>query len=326
MRFFVTGATGLVGSHAVDGILAQGHSVRALIRRPRDAEAMRERGIDVAMGDLSDEGVLRASVEDADVVVHSAAAVGAIDDRDLLREVNVEGTKRLLAACVAQNVPRFVHVSSVAVYGYAPPPVREDAPKKPPGAYGASKWEAEQLVERIGRESNLGIVVLRPCAVYGERDRHAQRAFSRIAGLPVVPLARGGSRLFDLVHASDVASAVLAAASSDAALGHAYNITDGASHTHRDILMTLEHVLGRRPWIVSLPGSAFTAIDTLQNWVQYVNAKGAKRLGRLKVLDLDLHYSIEAARRDLRYEPEVRLDEGLKSAFAWNDGELTTDN
>lgn len=317
MRFFVTGATGLVGSHVVDHVLAQGHSVRALVRQPRAAEELRMRGIDVSIGDLGDEIELRTRVEGSDIVVHSAGAVDMTGAREQLWEVNVRGTERLLGASVEARVSRFVYVSSVAVYGDSPPPVREDAPKRPAGAYGASKWEAEQIVERYQRESGLKAVILRPCVIYGERDRHAQKALSRLVRLPVIPLARGGSRLLDLVHASDVATAILTAATADAALGQVYNITDGEEHTHRDILMTLGRVTGRQPWILSLPGPALAALETVRGWVRYVSEGGAKRMGRLRALDLDLHFDIEAARRDLHYEPKVSLEEGLKRAFDW---------
>lgn len=324
MRFFVTGATGLVGSHVVESILARKHSVRTLVRRPADAEELRTRGVEVSMGDLSDESALRSFVDGSDTIVHCAGAVDIAGTREALWEVNVRGTERLIAAGVHANVSRFVHVSSVAVYGDSPVPVREDAPKNPAGAYGASKWEAEKIVERYRRESNSKAVILRPCAIYGERDRHAQRALDRIVRLPVIPLARGGGRLLDLVHASDVATAILSAARADDAPGRAYNITDGERHTHRDIVMTMGRVAGKRPWILSLPGPAFAALETLQRWLGYVSAGGGRRLGRLRALDVDLHYDIEAARRDLCYRPRVPLEEGLRRAFDSMSGDSRT--
>ncbi len=317
MKFFLTGATGLVGSHVAERILARGGSVRALVRDSRAAEELRTGGVDPSLGDLSDEKALRVAVEGSDVVVHCAGAVNIAGARELLRTVNVEGTERLLAASVQANVSRFVHLSSVAVYGPSPAPVREDAAKRPAGAYGASKWEAEQVVQRYQLDFGLPAVVLRPCAIYGERDRHAVQALSRIGRLPVIPLARGGSRLLDMVHASDVADAILTAAACEAAVGQAYNITDGEEHTHREILMTLGRVTGHQPWILSLPGPAVTALKTVPNWLRHVSPGGAKRLGRLGAIDLDLHYSIDAARRDLHYEPKVGLEEGLRRAWSW---------
>ncbi len=317
MKFFVTGATGLVGSHVADRLLARGDSVLALVRRPEAAEDLRARGIDISMGDVGDEDRLRAAVEGSEVVVHCAGAVNLAGDRELLWEVNVRGTERLLAASVEARVSRFVHLSSVAVYGPAPVPVSENAPKEPAGAYGASKWEAEKVVQRYEREHGLEAVVLRPCTIYGEGDRHAVQALSRVARLPLIPLPRRGNRLLDLVHAADVADAVLSAATSSTALGKAYNITDGEKHTHREILMALERVTGRRPRILSVPGPAMAALKALPNLLQYASPSAAKRFKRLGAIDLDIHYSIEAARRDLGYQPKVRLEEGLARALGW---------
>jgi nucleoside-diphosphate-sugar epimerase len=317
MKFFVTGATGLVGSHVAGRLLARGDSVRALVRRPEAAENLRARGIDVSMGDIGDGERLRAAVEGSDAVVHCAGAVNLAGDRDLLWEVNVKGTERLLAASVEARVSRFVYLSSVAVYGPAPAPVREDAPKAPAGAYGASKWEAEKVLQQYERERGFPTVVLRPCTIYGEGDRHAVQALSRVARLPLIPLPRHGNRLLDLVHASDVADAVLTAATSSTAVGKAYNITDGEKHTHRDILVALGRITGRRPWILSLPGPAVAALKAVPNWLQYVSPGAAKRMRRIAAIDTDIHYAIDAARRDLGYEPKVRLQEGLELALRW---------
>ncbi len=315
MKFFVTGATGLVGSHVADRLLARGDSVRALVRRPEAADNLRARGIDVSIGDVGDEDRLRAAVEGSDIVVHCAGAVNLAGDRELLWEVNVKGTERLLAASVDARVSRFVHLSSVAVYGPSPAPVSESAPKEPAGAYGASKWEAEKVLQQYERKHGLPAVVVRPCTIYGEGDRHAVHALSRVARLPVIPLPRRGNRLLDLVHASDVADAVLTAATSSAALGKAYNITDGEKHTHRDILMALGRATGRRPRILSLPGPAVAALKALPSLLQYVSPSAARRMRRIGAIDMDIHYAIDAARRDLRYEPKVRLQEGLELAL-----------
>jgi nucleoside-diphosphate-sugar epimerase len=118
----------------------------------------------------------------------------------------------------------------------------------------------------------------------------------------LVPLPVGGARLLDLVHVSDVVEAALAAASAPAAVGHAYNLTDGESHSYRDILDAFARFTGRRPAIVSIPGPLFRL--------------GARLIPGLRPLGLDLHYAIDAARRDLDYRPQVGLSEGLGRMLA----------
>jgi nucleoside-diphosphate-sugar epimerase len=174
----------------------------------------------------------------------------------------------------------------------------ENAPKQPTGEYGKSKWAAEEVLWRHHAEHALPAVALRPCVVYGGRDRHAWPVLSRLARMRVVPLPRGGARLIDLVHVSDVVEAVLAAAREPVAAGRAYNITDGETHSYRDILTALGHLTGRRPAILAVPSLAWRLAGRV--------------VEAARALDLDLHYPIDAARRDLDYRPQVGLMEGLR--------------
>jgi nucleoside-diphosphate-sugar epimerase len=300
MRYLVTGATGLVGSHLIDALMTCGHEVRALVRQLTIADGLRRRGVEACLGDLTDEAVLPAAVEDRDVVVHCAGVVQTAGEHRDLWPVNVTATERLLAASATAGVRRFVHLSSVAVYGPAPQPIVEDTPKRPTGPYGKSKWAAEEAVWRH-HAGGLPAVALRPCAIYGGRDRHAWPMLARLGRLPVLPLPAGGRRLLDLVHVSDVIDAVLAAATTLAAAGRAYNLTDGESHSYRDILLAYGEAAGRRPAILPIPSGALRLVSRVGG-----------RLGRLGVLDLDVHYSIDAAVRDLGYRPRIGLREGVR--------------
>lgn len=300
MRYLVTGATGLVGSHVVERLRAAGDAVRAVVRRPDALEDLRRLGVDARSADLAAATDLAALVDGVDVIVHCAGVVQMEGRPRDLWAVNVEGTERLLAASAQAGLRRFVHLSSVAVYGAGPAPVGEEAPKRPQGAYGKSKWAAEQALWRYHSEGRVPGVALRPCAIYGGRDRHAWPILSRLARMRVVPLPSGGRRLLDLVHVSDVVDAVLAAASEPGAAGHAYNVTDGETHSYRDIFDAYARVAGRRPAIVPVPALLVTV---------------AARIGglrRVRAFALDLHYAIDAARRDLRYRPQVGLEEGLR--------------
>src|SRR2546428_8068396 len=108
--------------------------------------------------------------------------------------VNVESTERLLAAGARAGLGRFVHLSSVAVYGAAPAPVGEDAPKQPRGAYGQSKWAAEEALWRYHSDHRVPDVALRPCAIYGGRERRPRPVPSPPGRVGVVPRPGGGPR------------------------------------------------------------------------------------------------------------------------------------
>jgi nucleoside-diphosphate-sugar epimerase len=315
VRYLVTGATGLVGGEVVDRLLERGDTVRALVVEPWALDALRARGVEAVPGDLAETTDLHPLVAGTDVIVHCAGVVQMAAARREIWAVNVDGTERLLAAAARAGCSRFVYLSSVAVYGHARAPIAEDAPQRPVGAYGESKRAAEEALWRCHAAHGLPVTALRPCPIYGARDRKITEALRRVARLRVLPLPRAGDRLADLVHVADVADAALLAAVAPGAVGRAYNVTDGERHTYRDILLALEQVTGRRPAIASVPGRAMVfAVQLGMRWRQLRKVPGdwAGQLARAQGLDLDAHYAIDAARRDLSYRPRVGLLEGLR--------------
>ncbi|MFL5521190.1 MAG: NAD-dependent epimerase/dehydratase family protein, partial [Gemmatimonadales bacterium] len=114
MKALVTGATGFVGSHLVDRLLAAGDEVTALVRSPTKAAGLAERGVRLVQGDLHDLRALADAVRGQDVVQHVAALVGAVDEAEFLR-ANRDGTANLVTA-VQREAPeaRFVLTSSLA--------------------------------------------------------------------------------------------------------------------------------------------------------------------------------------------------------------------
>lgn len=188
----ITGASGFVGGHVAQRLVADGWQVRALVRRP-DANLL-GRGIAVP-GDLSDPASLTALVAGADVVVHCAGVVSKVS-RAGFQSINVDGTARLAAAAAnAEKPPQFILMSSLAA--------------REPGlsAYAASKRDSELAV--ISHGDDLNWTILRPAAVYGPGDRATLAIFRQWrAGFMVVP--SGGEQRISLIHASDLAAGVAA--------------------------------------------------------------------------------------------------------------------
>ncbi len=176
----ITGATGFVGSAALDVALEAGHTARALTRRDQPARA----GVEWIKGTLEDTAALAELCSGADAVVHIAGLTNTPDPAEF-EAANVIGTDAMIAAARGASVKRFVFVSSLAA--------RE--PKL--SAYGASKARAETLVEASG----LHWTIVRPPAVYGPRDVDMFELF-KTAKMGVVPLPPGGAT--SIIHASDL--------------------------------------------------------------------------------------------------------------------------
>src|ERR671937_1523013 len=126
MRILVTGASGFVGGVVCGELLARGHEVAALVRRPGSEPP----GTNAVPADLTDGASLRAAIEEArpDCVIHLAAEIAAQRNEARIREVNVEGTRRLIEACLAAGRPRVVFASTVVTGDAGGAVLTEDAP------------------------------------------------------------------------------------------------------------------------------------------------------------------------------------------------------
>ncbi|MEM9011703.1 MAG: NAD(P)-dependent oxidoreductase [Pseudomonadota bacterium] len=237
----ITGASGFVGSHIAAAFAEAGWRCRALLR---PGSPPPETPVEVVRGALDQAEALGQLVEGADAVVH-AAGLTVSRDPEAFARVNVAGTEQMIAAWSA-HCPEaaFVLISSMAAR------VPELSP------YAASKREAEaRLSGQAGRWS-----ILRPAAVYGPRDA-ATRALFRMADGPVQPLLGPAEARLYLIHAEDVARAVVAAAEG-APAGACWELSDARRDGYgwRETAIVLAEALGRTPRPVTLPPALVDAL------------------------------------------------------------------
>lgn len=219
----ISGGAGFLGLHLARRLLDEGARVRTLDLAPLD-DARLEREVDELRGDVRDPSLGRALVEQADVLVHAAAALPIMREKDAIYSVNVDGTARLLAAALEAGVRRVVMVSSTAVYGVPEVhPIYEDAPLVGVGHYGASKIEAERVAGEFARRG-LETVVIRPKTFLGpERLGVFEILFDWIReGRRIYVLGDGNNR-YQLLGVEDLVDAILRASENDVA-GEAINV------------------------------------------------------------------------------------------------------
>jgi nucleoside-diphosphate-sugar epimerase len=206
LKVGLTGATGFAGPFVLEELLAAGHTVNALVRRPRDFSGR----VTSVMGSLDEPASLAGLVLGTDVVVHVAGAISSINENNYFR-INFAGTKALYEAAVGAGVKRFVFVSTLA------------ARLPEISAYAASKRAAEDFL--LSRNDGIEIIILRPSAVYGPGDKATlpliKALQSRVAILPGRSKAR-----FSLVHAADLGKVIAGAATSHAT--GLFEVDDGA--------------------------------------------------------------------------------------------------
>ncbi|MDC0672110.1 NAD-dependent epimerase/dehydratase family protein [Nannocystis radixulma] len=216
MKILVTGATGKVGSRLARRLADRGHHVRALVRDPGRADALRGRDVDIVRGDLLDVASLAAAVRGVDAVVHCAAFFrGATPEQ--AHAVNDVGTQHLASAARGASVKRFVFTSTGLVYGATGGRLaREDDPCTPAPGYPASKLAAERALFAI---DGIDVRVLRLPFVYGDGDPHVEEAVPMMRGFP--PAQR-----MSIAHHADVAQAVARVLDAASPSYRIYNVAD----------------------------------------------------------------------------------------------------
>jgi dihydroflavonol-4-reductase len=217
MKALVTGATGFVGSHLVDHLLARGDEVTALVRSPARAAGLIPTAARLIEGDLHALPALAVAAAGQDVVFHVAGMIAARSEAEFFH-ANRDGTRHVVDAC-RQAGARLVLVSSMAAGG---PTERGHwlsgaEPPRPVTSYGRSKLAGEE----VARQSGLCWTILRPPLVYGPRDREVLKVF-QLARFPVAPVFGDGLQELSVIHVADLSRALVAAAVSDATIGGTY--------------------------------------------------------------------------------------------------------
>ena len=323
MRVYLTGGTGLLGSHLASELTTQGHEVVALHRPDAHTLPLEEAECELVEGDVRDDAdTLARGMEGCTHVVHGAALVYPDGTWPEVRAVNVDGTRNVLTAAAQAGVGHALHVSSVAVYGPAEAPVDEDTPIDSiipaSDVYARSKREAEEVARGIERVQGLPVSIVRPSAIYGERDRLMVPALRKLLRMPVVPLLGSGTNTVPVVYAGNLAG-VLRRVSEAARGGTTYDL--GLDHplTQRRLLDFLARGLGKRVRFVSIPGRLVSTCARLLERVG-VSTPGARHLPISRVARLvlgDNPYPSRRVREEVGWDPAHRHRDALLRTGRW---------
>lgn len=314
----VTGATGFVGSHVMEVSRGQPFRLRALVRKEADAARLKREGVEVVRGSLEDPGALREAASGADAVLHLAAATKARSFEEY-EQANAAGTLAMIEAILAGSPSprRLIYLSSLAAVGpsYDGLPVTRDTAPRPLTAYGRTKLAGEQACAAAGEM--LEVAILRAPAVYGPRDRDVFEFF-RMAkrGLVVVP--GGGARRLQMVHAADLARALVLSATAEGTTG-VYHVAEARSYEMEEMARMVGSAVGGRARILKLPGAWIATAATVSERLAGLVGKGTifNRDKAREILAPAWLCETDMARRDLGFETHIPLQAGLNETAKW---------
>ena len=307
-RVFITGASGFIGRALGERLRSEGAEVRGMDLRADPAN-------DVVAGDVAVAGPWQDHAGGCDLVIHTAAIVSLrLDNPDDVWRANVLGTKHALDAAIAGGARRFVHFSSVTVFGIDfPDGVDERYPVRPTGVpYPDTKIASEQLVLQAHAEGRIEATIVRPGDVYGPRSRAWAVLPVELIKARRFVLPGGGRGIFSPVYVDDLVDGVTAAARSDAAAGQVLTITQGTGVPNREFFGHYADALGMRlPTLPAPLASAAARVAQAVGRDPDVNPRAVEYMLRRGT------YSNAKARSLLGWEPRVPLDEGMRRTLAW---------
>jgi dihydroflavonol-4-reductase len=317
---FVTGGTGLLGNCIVRELAARGEPVRALCRSGTSRDPFNGLDVDIVEGDLSCADALAGFMEGCRAVIHSAALIHIGWSRlQQSREVNVEGTRRVVQACLTQGV-KLVHVSTVDTLPAAQSidqPVDETSASgvaKVRCSYVISKTEADAVVRAAISDSSLKATLVHPGFMLGPYDwkPSSGRMLLAVAKAPLAIAPEGGCSLCD---ARDVAAATVAAVE-QGGVGQSY-ILAGHNLTYRELWRMIRTNAGRSHQVVCPKRVLNAAGWALSGWQRlFPDWEGDVNPASIAMGRLGHYYSSFKAQRELQYLNR-RASETLDDAWQW---------
>jgi nucleoside-diphosphate-sugar epimerase len=305
MKVLVTGASGFVGSALCGQLIQRGLTTTGVVRH-LPTNPVPEVDYQIVSG-LSKSKLWKKVLVGIDVVVHCAARAHVMNDTEVdtlavFREVNVEGTRYLAEQAASYGIKRFIYISSIKVNGEGTneQPFKADDIPAPEDAYGISKWEAEQVLQKIACNSKLEIVIIRPPLVYGPEVRANFLKLMRLvkSGLPLPLGAIRNSRSF--VALDNLVDLILTCLQHPAAIDQTFLVSDGDDLSTPELLLRTAKAFGKSSRLIPIPVLLLKAAALLLGKKDFFQ----RLCGSLKI-------DISKTRQLLGWTPKVSVDAAL---------------
>ncbi|CAN5502066.1 NAD(P)-dependent oxidoreductase [soil metagenome] len=328
----VTGVPGWLGSNLVETLLKSGpRQVRAFCLKDSDTGELAKLGehLKFVQGDLATgEGLdtLTAGAKGA-TVFHIAGVIHPSQGRKQFYDINLEGTRQMLAAAVNAGAKRFIYVSSNSPIGCNKSTSEADrfdekSQYNPYMHYGLSKKMAEDLVNQANNEGKIETVIIRPPWFYGPHQPLRQTLFFTMIKDGKMPIVGSGENLRSMAYVDNICQGLTLCEQIDRAKGKTYWIADQRPYTMNEIVNTVEKVLEndfqikcshKRMYLPNLASDVAYIVDgTLQGLGLY-----HQKFHVLSEMNKNIACKIDLAQAELGYNPQIALEEGMRRSIKW---------
>lgn len=330
MKNLVTGATGFLGSHVVEKLLEDGQEVVAFARKTSNTDYLKKLGVEIYRGDLKDYQSVEGAMNGMDRVYHVAAVTGEWVKKKEAAETNIDGTRNMLNAALANNLDRFVFVSSLAVLGLSHhynTGVETDYPVSN-DPYIDTKIASEKLVNKFSK-TGLRTTILRPGFVYGEREMKLVKRIVEKMHAGKFFFIGDGKNMLNLNYGGNFADAAVLATKTEDSVGQTYNVANNDPNlTMENFVYKLADLWELKRPTGHIPVCVAKGLTSIIEGTWRVLGKKTPPIltkTRVKFMSLNLDFDISKTEKDLGYSPKVGIDEGLKRTKEWIDTERPFD-
>ena len=312
MKAFLTGGTGFIGTHLIDLLLARDVEVYVLVRNPDKTPALLKKEVRVLRGDLFSIPALPAGL---DIVFHLAGKTRSLNSDDYYT-VNQEGTASLFRSLGRlKERPKVILLSSQAAGGPSRRGQPESDPPRPTTPYGLSKLRGEQ--EALKFRNEFPIVIVRPCSVFGPRDRDFLTYF-RLAARGIVLTLRE-NKAISLVYVKDLVEALFLCGRTGLPSGETFNIADSREYTLDDLGTAAATALGRKFRRIKIPKGLLYLISLLYEAGHHLtrNAGVINRDKYHELMQPGWLVDVRKAAEWLSFRTRYPLDRAVQETISW---------
>lgn len=304
-NFFITGASGFIGSHLIERLHGAGNKIWCLTRCYKK-HYLNDNSIEWIETDLVDTGSYKNILKNADYIFHLAGLLNSRRSEEFIR-TNVKGTESLLKACKETGAPikRFIYMSSIAAMGanYAGNLLQESDECFPQTEYGKSKRQAELVA--LNYASSIPLVILRPSFIYGRGDMRGLKYLQAMGNHPP-SFWISMIKTISLCHISDLIQSCILSIERNTKSGEIFIISDSKVYTWNEIKEIL---------IKIFKNFSDTSISKSQIHPEDVQPldDSSKTLPRYQYWGCN----ISKAKRLLDFYPHMSLEKGAYDTIQW---------